>query len=206
MRLFKAADMGKKNKSEITFDDAVEIARRLLSSIKTQGPFDPRAKNADGALKAGLLQVHGFVALDKDPAALIKKARRSADAFDALRFGIAHSLRANLDIPWDAKVWLAEYLTDQRTRPISTAGRKSLVARDIQVWLAVRYLVDKGMFATRSLSSPATSACDAVAAALKQLGETPQSYLGVKNKWREMNAKRDPDGNFRNLFRGPNIS
>jgi hypothetical protein len=192
----KKPDAGRRD-----FEAAIDTAVRILKAGQGRGSFDPAAKNAGGAMEANFLQIRGFTLLDQDPMALIKKSVRSADAFDALRFGIAHMLRMDGDLPWDVKVWLAQYLTGQVERPVSSGGRKTRTAWDLNVWLVVHMLVENGMTATRNDDGDLTSACDAVAAALKQIGETPSSYKGVKAVWLKMNAKRDADGAFRNLSR-----
>ena len=200
--------MSKGPNKTISYDDAVTLAKKVLAAAADTNRFADFPANAGGSLEARFLQMRGLRAILTDRSDLTKltdlldNSRRDADAFDALRFGVAQVLMVNEPLPWEVKVWLANYLLGRCERPLRKSGRRPKHAWDLEIWLMVQSLVERGMVATRSdhpsqESEGEKSACDAVARALSLLGLKPSSYKSVKTIWFRMNCKRDEDGNFR---------
>lgn len=118
---------------------------------------------------------------------LIKIAENNAANFDILSVVAASYIDAGVLMPEALGQWAVAVLQGEKKRP----GRHGKFAkgtglRDVCIWETVRRLVKRGMIATRNDASPATSACDAVAEALKLLGESPASYASVKRIWNDL--------------------
>lgn len=121
--------------------------------------------------------------LRNDPAWLFRWAEGSATGFDATKLAIAHALELGEPLPTEALEWIVQYLRGKVNRPKAKSGRKSEYWFHALIWLAVGSLANDGMTATRNDESPATSACDAVANALAELGLEPTTFHGVKRIW-----------------------
>ena len=114
-------------------------------------------------------------------------AENNAANFDILSVVAASYIDAGVLMPEALGQWAVAVLRGEKKRP----GRHGKFAkgtglRDVCIWETVRRLVKRGMIATRNDASPATSACDAVAEALKLLGESPASYASVKRIWNDL--------------------
>ena len=126
----------------------------------------------------------GAAMLRNNTAQLLALAEVHEGSFDVLRFGIAHSLEQGEVLPSEALTWLVRHLRGEVTRPKAGAGAKKQVFLHTQIWVAVLTLVHEyRMKATRNDASEATSACDAVADALAELGLKPTTFHGVKRIW-----------------------
>jgi len=176
------------------FQEGVEQAKRMLNAFLETSPLSPTPITMPNGLKAQVLQMEGSKMISKNPTELIEKAKNDPDYFDAIRFGIALHLRIEKELPQIILDWLIEHLQGKTKRPRKAAGRGISLGLHITVAHVVRVLVDRGMHATRNAASPATSACDAVAKALSELGMTPNSFEGVKAVWLKMNRAKDEHG------------
>ena len=121
---------------------------------------------------------------------LLAWAETDAAGFDALRLGIADALDRDEELPPEVTAWLVRYLRGEVTRPKATAGRKGKHWLHSLIWMAVLIRVDDGMTATRNDASEATSACDAVADAMKELELEPADFYSVKRIWLDFNRHK----------------
>ena len=177
------------------FQEGVEQAKRMLKLFSQTGPLAPIPITMPNGFKAVVLQMEGSEMISKNPTELIEKAKNDSDYFDAIRFGIALHLRIEKELPQIILDWLIEHLQGKTKRPRRAAGRGISLGLHVTVAQVVQVLVDRGMYATRNdATSPATSACDAVATALSELGMTPKSFEGVKAVWNKMNRAKDEHG------------
>jgi hypothetical protein len=161
---------------EITYSEAVQHAKSLIQAFLTS------------ELKTPLSEFHytttGAAMLRHDTARLLAWAEASAGGFDVLRLGMAYSLEQGEELPPAALTWLVRHLRGELTRPKARAGAKTEVWLHMQIWTSVSWLVAVyGMKATRNDTSEPTSACDAVADALGELGLQPTTFFGVKRIW-----------------------
>jgi len=176
------------------FQEGVKQAKRLLKLFSQTGPLAPIPITMPNGFKALVLQMEGSKMISKNPTELIEKAKNDPDYFDAIRFGIALHLRIEKELPQIILDWLIEHLQGETKRPRKAAGRGISLGLHVIIAGVVQTLVDRGMNATRNDVNPATSACDAVAAALYELGMTPKSFQGVKAVWLKMNRAKDEHG------------
>ena len=182
------------------FQEGVKQAKRMLKLFSQTGPLDPIPITMPNGFKARVLQMKGSEMISKNPTELIEKAKNDPDYFDAIRFGIALHLRIEKELPQIILDWLIEHLQGKTKRPRKAAGRGISLGLHVTVAQVVQVLVDRGMHATRNDESPATSACDAVAKALFDLGKTPASFAGVKKVWLKINSEKDEHGAIRYSF------
>ncbi len=166
----------------------------MLKLFSQTGPLAPIPITMPNGFKALVLQMEGSKMISKNPTELIEKAKNDPDYFDAIRFGIALHLRIEKELPQIILDWLIEHLQGKTKRPRKAAGRGISLGLHVTVAQVVQVLVDRGMNATRNDVSSATSACDAVATALSELGMTPKSFEGVKAVWKKMNRAKDEHG------------
>jgi len=101
---------------------------------------------------------------------------------------------AQNELPATVREWVVEYLQGKKERPIGAPGRKSSIGWHIHIAFAVDLLVSSGMTALRNDESNETSACDAVARALSELRESPNSFSRVKKIWLDTKKARGDDG------------
>jgi hypothetical protein len=126
----------------------------------------------------------GAAMLRNNTARLLALAEVHEGSFDVLRFGIAHLLEQGEELPPEALSWLVRHLRGEVTRPKARSGAKNQAFLHTQIWMTVLELVKvHRMKATRNDTSEATSACDAVADALAELGLKPTTFHGVKRIW-----------------------
>lgn len=126
----------------------------------------------------------GAAMLRNNTAQLLALAEVHAGSFDRLRLGIAHLLEQGEELPPEALTWLVRHLRGEVTRPKAGSGAKTQDFLHAQICTAVLTLVHEyRMKATRNDASEATSACDAVADALAELGLKPTTFHGVKRIW-----------------------
>lgn len=115
---------------------------------------------------------------------------------DPFKFEVAGVLAARFlenghDMPDALRGWAIEVLRGKSAPPTPRHQRKGIKNgtfwRDFYVWSAVLDLVDLNMKPTRNAASEQVSACDAVAAAMNELGLRPMSYSGVVDVWSKFN-------------------
>lgn len=160
----------------IDFAEAVRRSKKLIQS----GLREEMAQHASGEFMATTM---GVRMLRYESAQLLDWAEADAGGFDVLLLGIAYSLEQGEELPPEALQWLLRYLRGDVTRPKARAGRKNEFWLHSMIWVAVGSRVLDGMNATRNDASEPTSACDAVAEALAELGLEPATFHGVKRIW-----------------------
>ena len=158
------------------YAEAVTRAKRMISASQKE-------KFADYASGKAALATAGSKMLKTAPLDLIAQAEADAMSFDALRLGIAQTLKLGEKIPPEAFDWLLKYMCDDVQRPKAKSGAKSEVWLHGIIWVSVRSLISPNMTATRNDESPPFSACDAVAEAMAELGLKPATFFGVKRVW-----------------------
>jgi hypothetical protein len=136
-----------------------------------------------GALETLRAQGRGIAAIRIDFEGLKKRSTTSPDDFDALRFGAANFLALGVDLSPSLREWIADYLMGHVQCPARKKGTKSKTGIKILIPHLVEFLVKKGMTPTRSISSPACSACDVVADAFKESRVSPSSYRYIEGIW-----------------------
>jgi hypothetical protein len=118
---------------------------------------------------------------------LIFKAGNDPVAYDALKHIACELLRHGDPIPEPLASFVVEVLQEKRKRPNQSGRYEGANAqRDHMIALAVFKATELGLSETRNDATPGEiSACDAVAEALKNLGQTPSSYKRVKEIWQD---------------------
>lgn len=170
-----------------SYQEAVERARKFLESWMAGNSQGLAAgKNLADACdwRAMNSEVLGGAMLRNRPGELVAWAKADRDGWDALRLGVANALERGEEIPPEAAEWLALILRGEIERPHGTPGTHDSEGLHTAIFIAVHSLVRSGMYATRNDASPATSACDAVADAMSEIGLRPATFHGVKKVWR----------------------
>ena len=167
----------------ITYSEAVERAKFSLDShvgyYQWFDDFKPLGLN----YLDQILEMRGASYIHHGPEKLILDAKKNPYAFDAMRLGIAFFLKQKETLPPEAKEWLMQYLRGELSRPAKRVGASSKAGWHDTISYIIGGFVAQGMMATRNDVSPATSACDAVADALAELGLEPATFHGVKRIW-----------------------
>ena len=173
-----------------TYPEAVRRARRFLESwMAGNGQGLAAGKNLADALdwRAMNSEVLGAAMLRKRPGELVAWAMADREGWDTLRLGVAHAVARGEEIPSEAAEWLALNLRGEIERPRGTPGTHEAEGLHVAIYLAVHALVQSGMNATRNDNSKRegaeTSACDAVAKAMAEIGLQPATFYGVKKVW-----------------------
>ena len=164
----------------IEFSEAVRRSKKLINS-RLREDLVSLNSGKDNTTMVGISMMR------KRPGELMAWAAFDALGFDALQLSVAHKIERGEKLPPDATVWLVQYLRGEVFRPKARAGRKTEDWLHQCIYRAVysRVTLD-GMTATRNDASKPTSACDAVAEALAELGEEPATFHGVKRVWQNM--------------------
>jgi hypothetical protein len=169
-----------------TYPEAVRRARRFLESwMAGNGQGLAAGKNLADALdwRAMNSEVLGAAMLRKRPGELVAWAMADREGWDTLRLGVAHAVARGDEIPPEATEWLALKLRGEIKSPHGTPGTHEAEGLHVAIYLAVHTLVQSGMNATRNDASEPTSACDAVAKAMAEIGLQPATFYGVKKVW-----------------------
>jgi hypothetical protein len=117
---------------------------------------------------------------------VVRNAANNAANFDIGAAIAVSYLENGILIAKTLAKWAAAVLRGEKKRPVRHGKcAEGTLLRNINIREVTRILVKRGMTATRNDVSPATSACDAVAEALKQMEESPSSYASVKRVWNE---------------------
>lgn len=140
-----------------------------------------------GELRDVILRVHRDLQ-QSNPEEFLATATDYA-GFHAVRVSIANALNDGEQLPPLILEWLISYLRGDLEEPKKRAGRPQNPLSPISIFLAVKECVGEGMNPTRNDASEPTSACDAVAEALANLGLEPTTYEGVKRVWLKKNKK-----------------
>jgi hypothetical protein len=180
-----------------SFVEAVDIARKDLSIAREEGAFDSAVawKNiVDFNATAFFLGIRKAEEnLDLKPSVpvaaislVIDRADNYALSFDVLTVVAAKYLEADIAMPKVIAQWAAAMMRGEKKRPKRNGKfANGTLERNTYIWPVTRKLVESGMMATRNDTSPPESACDAVAEALKLIGESPASYGSVKRIWND---------------------
>jgi enoyl-CoA hydratase/carnithine racemase len=166
--------------------DYSEAVRRTKKSIQ-HAMSEEFATIASGEF---MLTTAGARMLRCETARLLALAETDAGGFDALRLGVAYALEQGEELPPEVLQWLVRHLRGKAARPKARAGAKSVLWLHIIIWNSVGNFVSDGMKATRNDASEPTSACDAVADALVELGLEPATFHSVKRIWLQLERKR----------------
>ena len=167
------------------YREAVNTAKGLIKSALDYSK-DPVSS---AGLQARMDGSAGIRLLRYEPDRLLELAKIDPGYFQALKLGVAYSIENGLDLPKTVKAWLASYLRDEIAPPKKAAGSKSKLDIHLSIYSAVGILVASGMTATRNDQGPSTSACDAVAEAMAELGLKPATFHGVKGVWMNMKIR-----------------
>ena len=166
----------------IAYDEAVRYAKLNLGAPSHEEWFNDLQPFGLNFLDQSL-EMHGASHIHHGPEKLILMAKENPYAFDAMRLGIAFFLKQKEALPPEAMEWLVQLLRGELSRPKKRVGASSKASRHNFISHVVGELVSKGMKATRNDASEPTSACDAVADALAELGLEPATFHGVKRIW-----------------------
>jgi len=168
-------------------------AVEIYGDIKTTGAGGVEVKDFAEMLKIGEHQEIIEIETSFEPSSsgpkipieqMISRAENNAANFDILAVIAAAYIDAGVLMPKTLGQWAMAVLRGEKKRP-ARHGKfaEGTGLRNLHIWEVTRILVKRGMTATRNDVSPATSACDAVAEALKQMEESPSSYASVKRIW-----------------------
>ncbi|MET4100626.1 hypothetical protein ABIE58_000037 [Roseovarius sp. MBR-78] len=131
----------------------------------------------------------GVTLIRSKPDKLLAWAKADPAGFEALRLGVAHALEHGEDFAPEIHDWLVQFLRGEADRPKASAGRHGNHWLHQLIMMVVYALVSQGMTATRNDASEPTSACDAMADALSELGMEPATFHGVKRVWLNMEKR-----------------
>lgn len=122
---------------------------------------------------------------------MVRNAPNTAANFDIATAIAATYMETGILMPDMLAKWAAAVLRGEQKRPVRHGKfPEGTGLRNTNIWEVTRILVKRGMTATRNDVSPATSACDAVAEALKEMEESPSSYASVKRIWNDFQNSR----------------
>ena len=175
-----------------TFDDAVEIARKLLD----EGDLGPDARApVDYREFFDQLEDRGDYALRTW---WLRRAKHCSHYRESMRLTAAGYLRDREPMPDALAQWLAEVLERTRTPPRPRSGPKTLALRNVWIIGTVNTLMALGLHPTRNVTrgdkpcADGGSACDAVGVALAK------RHLAMTYKAVEKIARTRPKHSPRN--------
>ena len=183
-----------------TFNEAVKLAKCHLEQNRFQGPHDiwtPKGHSLWMGELVGIRMTRKLLGdlsgpfgeesreriWTKTVSEWVRQSSTSIFHFDALRFGVADKIEKGASLHPLMTKWLTDYLKGVVVPPKSRSGRGEADGLHHLITRAVDNLKELGMSATRNDVSPSTSACDAVAKALSELGLSPTTFEGVKRIW-----------------------
>jgi len=129
----------------------------------------------------------GLGMLASEPATLLKDARLKADAFDALRFGIAAKIERDEPLPDAEKAWAVGLFRGEIEAPFRATGAPTASGKHRAIIEIIADLQGYGSLkASRNNAAKIKeSACDAVAVALRELKMEPKTFEGVRDVWKK---------------------
>lgn len=161
---------------EHEFQDVIAEARRHL-----EGFF--RTTDNTSLITTGLT-MSGLRRLRTTPEALLVNAPLDFTDYRRLTLALSYKVETGAPLEEAERAWLAKFLRGEIEKPQSKGGRPRNTDTDVAIVLAVLQLTDlKGVSPTRNDASSPYSACDAIAAALTDLGRSPRTLEGVKKIW-----------------------
>ena len=128
----------------------------------------------------------GLNMLASDPEKLLKDARKKEGAFDALRFAVACKVERNEPLPENVRAWAASFLRGEIEAPVRKSGTNRTVSgKKRAIVQIVSDLVEYGgLDASRGEDAKIKeSACDAVAAAMRDLRMQGRTWETVNEYW-----------------------
>lgn len=189
-----------------SFEEAVKIAKEIIApspnrrstaqSTAIERVVAGRIEAFDLSTESGYEEMraenYGAKFVVEDPGGLLDEAGRDYFNHLALRRGIASALEAGETIDPKLVEWLTAYLRDESKIPSRPKGQPPKLERQFKIFCAVQYLKQRGLRRFRNLASKhQESACDAVAAALEELGMSPRLYESVKRIYEQQNESGD---------------
>lgn len=172
------------------YKKAVEYAKSKLS-IELEKPSLKFSLPTDELEQIGLMGFVPSAYQQESMEALIAESEDDPKIREILQLGLARAIEEGIDIPDIASLWLSRLLRRELRTPANTKGRPQNSRLQALIFHTVQDLVDHHeMNPTRNDSSPSTSASDAVADALRQLGQAPSSYDRVRKIWQAKPALR----------------
>ncbi|GGE20579.1 hypothetical protein GCM10011360_06550 [Primorskyibacter flagellatus] len=175
--------------TEITFSGAVEAilndeeCAQMMHIISDPRSIMPRALALSRMHQLLLRPTVDFPA--RDFYKLTEAARHSSYDYDALNDALAIRLEfEGASISEEMRTWISGVLSRKNLRPQARGGRdknSGFIKRSLTALMVYR-AAKHGLRPTRSLVSPAYSACDAVVAALARFGHYV-TYDSVAKSW-----------------------
>lgn len=169
-----------------SFADSVDIAFSNLSQLSNL---------ASECEKLAALVVHFCERSDEASLrSVIDASESQALSFDALSLASSSIIRRGDYLPPELASWTAACLAGEKTRPLVAPRFKrgwpgAQAERNLIIYETVRKLEERGVSATRNDSSPKTSACDAVAAAMLLRKASPSSFKDIKKIYMQVKSK-----------------
>lgn len=164
----------------IAYNEAIAVAKQFLQDERHSEGRDLY----DGREIEALLITNIAAKLFTMPSAVREACRDDALGQEVLRHALASKVEAGEPIPEEFRELAAGFLRGAPPRNNRKTGRKDATFLHSRIVWAIIHLKTEGMKATRNDASELReSACDAVAAALKELKLRPASYLSVKRIW-----------------------
>ena len=163
----------------IKYPQAVEKAKQFLLQERCSEGRDLY----DGGEAEARLIADIATSLFMMPSAVLEACRHSVRGQELLRYALALKIEAGEPIPEEFRVLAANFLRGTAPQKNRKTGRKEAWFLHSRIVWAIILLKAEGMSATRNDESDPESACDAVAAALKELELRPTTFAGVKRIW-----------------------
>lgn len=165
------------------YAEAVKHATQLLDGIEEAVQEDH---------DAGVLLLSQFVGSGEHD--FVADSERNPFAWEALAHAASGYLARGEALPLPLAAWVIDVLHGTRKKPpLPPSLRRGLgftyERRDYLLYRAVEDLVQRGLRATRGDTSPATSACDVVAEAMRRRRATPASFKDIKRAYLNIKAK-----------------
>lgn len=162
--------------NEHEFEDVVAEARRHLEGLLRT--TDNTSFTTSGLTMSGLRR------LRTNPEALLTNAALDLTDYHRLTLALSYKVETGEPLEGNERAWLAKFLRGEIEKPQSNGGRPRNTDTDVAIVSAVSWLTNlKDVPATRNDASSPYSACDAIAAALTDLGRSPRTFEGVKKIW-----------------------
>lgn len=177
---------------ERTFRAAVDWA---VSQLQHARKIAPELLLPDGREKIDDVDA-GLQALLTDGSMILARAETDWRAYRALELGCARYLRNSQSLPAWANRWLIDKLERRNQPPARPRGALSKGGLHQVICECIDELVNVGMVGVRNDATLQRSACDVLAAALKDLGLQPSTFEGVKRiyiGWVKEQDKREQE-------------
>lgn len=169
-----------------SYEEAVQLSMQLIRSGLDN---ELLVMESMGSVFIGdselILTRIGVGIIREKPQKILEFSQKSYNNFHAIKHAVTCMIDNDEEVPAEVRTWVSGVLKGEIKCPPPRRGKPSKDWSSTVVWLTVKNLVDIGMTATRNDTTAAISACDAVAEAMRNLGETPQTFERVKKIWLE---------------------